>query len=216
MRFLHNVRSFAKSLFLFSYFALTPRSLASPLTLQMPPTDPHAELLPFNQGPRLVFYHQTTHDPSGNAISIIPLIAKGTGVTHVYVAAIHLNDEPGNITLNDHPPSHPRYNQLWGEVRWLQGPGVKVMGMLGGAAKGTYARLSGSEEKVQPQPKVLLLSPKTDESSLKPSTDLSQRLFAPTTSKASISTSKSPSRSVASHASSTGCTMTSRPRPSPS
>lgn len=47
------------------------------------------------------------------------------------LAAIHLNDPPGNITLNDHPPAHPRNTTLWAEIAVLQAAGVKVLGMLG-------------------------------------------------------------------------------------
>lgn len=42
---------------------------------------------------------------------------------------------------NDHPPDNPRYVTLWAELRILQASGVKVMGMLGGAAKGSFTRL---------------------------------------------------------------------------
>jgi cyclin-dependent kinase len=76
-------------------------------------------------------------------------LTNNTGITHVIIAAIHLNDEPGNITLNDHRPDDKRFDQLWGEVGWLQGSGVKVLGMLGGAAKGTFEKLGGDEESVQ-------------------------------------------------------------------
>lgn len=62
-------------------------------------------------------------------------------MTHVNVAAIHLNDPPGNITLNDHAPDDPRYITLWAELRILQASGIKVLGMLGGAAKGSFTRL---------------------------------------------------------------------------
>ena len=110
----------------------------------MPPT-PH---LPLSQGPRLILYHQTTHDPNGEPISILPLITNNTGVTHVIVAAIHINPGPGNIHLNDDKPDAPRFDTLWSEVAWLQGAGITVMGMLGGAAKGSYAQLSGSDEEV--------------------------------------------------------------------
>lgn len=104
-------------------------------------------LLPINQGPRVIVYHQTHHAPNnGPPISILPLLTNATGVTHVIIAAIHLNDPPGNITLNDHPPDHPRFNTLWAEVSWLQGSGVKVLGLLGGAAKGSYERLDGTDE----------------------------------------------------------------------
>lgn len=44
-------------------------------------------------------------------------------------------------SLNDHVPSHPRYQTLWAELRVLQASGVKVLGMLGGAAKGSFTRL---------------------------------------------------------------------------
>jgi hypothetical protein len=107
------------------------------------------KLLPPSTGPRLVVYHQTIHDPQGNCNSLLPLLTNNTGITHVIVAAIHLNDGPGNITLNDHRPDDKRYDQLWGEVIWLQGSGVKVLGMLGGAAKGTFERLGGDDESVR-------------------------------------------------------------------
>ncbi|CAN9152260.1 unnamed protein product [Alternaria alternata] len=97
-------------------------------------------------GPRLIVYHQTYHDSNGNYHSLLPLLTNNTGITHVIIAAIHLNDGPGNITLNDHGPDDKRYDQLWGEVNWLQGSGVKVLGMLGGAAKGSFEKLSGEEE----------------------------------------------------------------------
>ena len=78
-------------------------------------------------------------------MSLLPLITNSTGVTHVIVAAIHLNEDPQKITLNDHPSDHQRFGTLWAEVSWLQASGIKVLGMLGGAAKGSYARLDGSD-----------------------------------------------------------------------
>jgi len=103
-------------------------------------------LLPLGQGPRVIVYHQTHHGPNdGPPISLLPLLINATGVTHVIVAAIHLNDPPGNITLNDHPPSHDRFAILWGEVAWMQASGVKVLGMLGGFAKGSFERLDGDD-----------------------------------------------------------------------
>lgn len=96
--------------------------------------------------PRVVTYHQTHHTRDGAPISILPILTQpGISVTHVIVAAIHINDDPASLTLNDHPPSHPRFATLWAEVRALQAAGVKVMGMLGGAARGSYARLDGAD-----------------------------------------------------------------------
>lgn len=97
---------------------------------------------------RLVLYQQTHHTKNGEPISLLPLVTKTTGITHLYVAAIHLNDPPGHITLNDDPPNHPKFNQLWSEVKRLQDSGVKVMVMLGGAAQGSFARLSGPDTSV--------------------------------------------------------------------
>lgn len=107
-----------------------------------------SSLLPPSTGPRLIVYHQTFHDADGTYHSLLPLLTRHTGITHVILAALHLNHAPGHLTLNDHVPDDDRYAQLWGEVRWLQGSGVKVLGMLGGAAKGTFERLSGDEESV--------------------------------------------------------------------
>jgi len=121
------------------------------------PSQPHHRaLLPPQTGPRLILYAQTHHTPSGQPISLLPLLTNNTGVTHVYIAAIHLNDRAGDITLNDHHPDDARYGQLWGEVAWLQGAGVTVMGMLGGAARGTFERLSGDEASVRRKPNFAL------------------------------------------------------------
>jgi hypothetical protein len=101
----------------------------------MPPI-PHAST------PRIVLYHQTVNDPAGNPISILPLITRpGIAITHIIVAAIHINEDANAITLNDHHPSDPRYITLWAELRIAQASGVSVLGMLGGAAKGSYTRL---------------------------------------------------------------------------
>ncbi|KAK2623888.1 hypothetical protein QTJ16_006522 [Diplocarpon rosae] len=101
----------------------------------MPPVPP-------THTPRIVVYYQTQHNPDGTPCSILPIITEpNIAVTHVNLAAIHLNDPPGNIHLNDHAPSDPRYVTLWAELRVLQASGVKVLGMLGGAAKGSFTRL---------------------------------------------------------------------------
>lgn len=90
--------------------------------------------------PRLIVYHQTHHDRKGQPVRAAPLI--DSGCTHVYIAAIHINEEPWGITINDHHSDHKRNTYLWCEVAQLQQSGIKVMGMLGGAAKGSYERLT--------------------------------------------------------------------------
>lgn len=103
-------------------------------------------MAPIPHRPRVITYYQTHHNPDGTPISVLPLIEGGTtSLTHLILAALHINDHPAALTLNDHPPSHARNATLWAELRALQRAGVKVMAMLGGAAKGTYARLSGSD-----------------------------------------------------------------------
>lgn len=94
--------------------------------------------------PRLITYYQTLHDGEGKPISILPLITQPSiAVTHVILAAIHINEDPGHITLNDHSPDHERHQTAWAELRVLQAAGIRVMALLGGAAKGTFQRLDG-------------------------------------------------------------------------
>ena len=76
---------------------------------------------------------------------MLPLLTESTGITHVILAAIHLNSTPGHITLNDEPPSADKHISVWDEKLILQHAGIKVLGMLGGAAQGTFTRLDGLE-----------------------------------------------------------------------
>ncbi|KAF7563548.1 hypothetical protein G7046_g591 [Stylonectria norvegica] len=94
--------------------------------------------------PRIIYYHQTQYTKD-QYVSILPVLKPSTGVTHVIVAAIHIN-APDNITLNDHLYDSPRFIPLWDEVQQLQAGGIKVLGMLGGAAQGSYTKLDGSLE----------------------------------------------------------------------
>lgn len=114
----------------------TQHLTASPTTINMPP-------LPRQELPRIVVYFQTHHDPQGNPIPLLPLLQPGIRLTHLNVAAFHINQKPDPrqiITLNDHHPTNPRFNLLWAQAKELQRAGVKVLGMLGGAAKGAYCR----------------------------------------------------------------------------
>ena len=101
---------------------------------------------PFHK-PKVICYHQT-HYRNGEYVPILPLVTKDQGeilITHLIIAALHLNDLPGHITLNDDPPDAPKHDQLWRDVAVFQDLGLKVMGMLGGAAPGSYSRLDGSD-----------------------------------------------------------------------
>ncbi|KAK3937801.1 GH18 endo-N-acetyl-beta-D-glucosaminidase endo T [Diplogelasinospora grovesii] len=89
--------------------------------------------------PRLVIYFQTTHDAStGQPISMLPLITeKNIALTHLIVCTFHIN-LGGVVHLNDFPPNDPRFYTLWNETRIMKDAGVKVMGMVGGAAPGSF------------------------------------------------------------------------------
>ncbi|KAF3931533.1 hypothetical protein ABW19_dt0207039 [Dactylella cylindrospora] len=108
----------------------------------MPPVSP--TISPGLNHTRIICYHQT-HYRDNEYVSVLPLLAPDCGVTHVIVAAIHLNSLPTDITLNDDPYNAPKHEILWKECRQLQQGGIKVLGMLGGAAKGSYMRLDGIE-----------------------------------------------------------------------
>ncbi|KAF3920362.1 hypothetical protein ABW20_dc0102003 [Dactylellina cionopaga] len=97
---------------------------------------------------RIICYHQT-HYRDGAYVSILPLLAPECGLTHLIVAAIHLNASPTDITLNDDPYNAPKHLPLWEECKKLQSAGIKVLGMLGGAAKGSYTRLDSTDERFE-------------------------------------------------------------------
>lgn len=97
--------------------------------------------------PRLILYTQTTHDSGHRPISVLPLVEeRGTTVTHLIIAAFHVN-EGAEIHLNDYPPTNPIFETLWDEVELLKAAGVKVLGMVGGAASGSFsqATLDGND-----------------------------------------------------------------------
>ena len=91
---------------------------------------------------RIIYYHQT-HYKDNKFVSILPILTNQTNVTHVIIAAIHLNEPAGNITVNDDPYTAPKNDVLWLEVRTLQSAGIKVLGMLGGAHLGSFRALDG-------------------------------------------------------------------------
>ena len=47
--------------------------------------------------------------------------------------------------LNDHKPEDPWYSQMWKDIAAMQAQGIKVIGMLGGAAPGTYDCLTADK-----------------------------------------------------------------------
>jgi alkaline phosphatase D len=109
-----------------------------------------------SSGPRIILYQQTHHQHE-KPVSLIPLLTaeQPPSITHLILAAIHINISPPALALNDHHPDHPRFTQLWDEVLALQDSGIKVMGMLGGAAQGSFARLDYDPSELASLPSVL-------------------------------------------------------------
>lgn len=122
------------------------RSHLTVITEKQPPTRSSEKMAPIAPPglPRIVIYFQSHHHPDGSPISILPLLQEpGIRLTHLMLAAFHINRKPDPaqiITLNDHVPSHPSFDTVWREIKVLQQAGVKVLGMLGGAAKGAFAK----------------------------------------------------------------------------
>lgn len=105
------------------------------LSLAVPVKDLRAEPTDL---PRLIVYFQTTHDSNNNPISMLPLInEKGIALTHLIVCSFHIN-QGGVVHLNDFAPDDPHFYTLWNETITMKQAGVTVMGMVGGAAAGSF------------------------------------------------------------------------------
>lgn len=139
---------------LLSLYSIARLTLASeilaqvPLNSSIPLTDPlhHEDQPPDSR--RLIMYVQTFSDTAGQPLSLLPLLEQNTRVTHVILGALHLHEEPGKIMLNNDYLDSTLYEPIWKEVRILQSHGIKVMALLGGAAGGSYHRLSGNDSSV--------------------------------------------------------------------
>ncbi|KAJ7089695.1 endo-beta-N-acetylglucosaminidase [Mycena belliarum] len=95
---------------------------------------------------RVAVYYQTQYDNSlpsnsdfGHYVTPLPLIGL---ITHLLLAAFHINFDDVSVHLNDFVPTAPYFDQMWRDIAVLQSTGIKVIGMLGGAAPGTYTCLT--------------------------------------------------------------------------
>lgn len=115
--------------------AISVLGLAAALPIQDAPVAKRA----ISELPRLVIYYQTTHDSAGNPISMLPLVQEqGIALTHLIVCSFHISTT-SVIHLNDYPPDDARFQTLWNETIIMKNSGVKVMGMVGGAAAGSFS-----------------------------------------------------------------------------
>jgi len=100
-----------------------------------------------SDGHRVVVYYQTQYDhsvpantPYGFYVSPLPLIHV---ITHLILAAFHINAHlPITIALNDNAPDEAYYTQMWADIAVMKQSGIKVLGLLGGAAPGSYECLT--------------------------------------------------------------------------
>jgi len=119
-------------------------ALASPLRAALEERAAAIEGRAAAQGlPRLVIYFQTTHDQAGNPISMLPLVNdRGIALTHLIVCSLHVNyafsTGTVNVHLNDFMYNDTHFDTLWAEAEILKKNKIKVMGMVGGAAYGSF------------------------------------------------------------------------------
>lgn len=66
--------------------------------------------------PRNQIYVQTFRNTTGGQFSMLPLIQNPTQLTHLYLAALHINAVPGDIALNDNSPNDTVWNTMWSEA----------------------------------------------------------------------------------------------------
>ncbi|MCX4553445.1 MULTISPECIES: glycosyl hydrolase family 18 protein [unclassified Streptomyces] len=98
---------------------------------------------------RVVVYYQTQFD-NGSYVSPKELTDHDTGVTDVIVGAVHLNGD-GSVTLNDNSPDDAKFDQMWSDLAAVQSKGVHVLGMVGGAAVGSFQRLDSDFDTYYPK-----------------------------------------------------------------
>jgi chitinase len=87
----------------------------------------------------VVVYYQTQYQGS-TYFSPAALTGNNTRVTDVIVAAFHLNGDR-SVHLNDDPPSAAKFTTMWADLARMQGQGVRVTAMVGGAARGSFTNL---------------------------------------------------------------------------
>src|SRR6218665_3001278 len=109
---------------------------------------------------RTVVYYQTQYY-NGAYVSPLGLTNNNTRVSDVIVAAIHLNS-PTNVHLNDDPPNSPKFTQMWADLAAMQARGVRVLGMVGGAAQGSFQRLDTDFNTYYPVLKNIITTYKLD------------------------------------------------------
>ncbi|KZZ95064.1 chitinase 3 [Ascosphaera apis ARSEF 7405] len=100
--------------------------------------------------PRIILYHQTIYKNNGEDYVDLEFVFRANpGLTHLIIAAVHINEDPKKITLNDDPFDADKYVRFWVQLEDVRTSGVRVMAMIGGAAQGTFERLDGPDREFE-------------------------------------------------------------------
>ncbi|MCA1221519.1 glycosyl hydrolase family 18 protein [Streptomyces sp. 8L] len=134
---------------LFRTFALVAAvGLGAPLVAAAP-AGAASEAAASATSKRVVVYYQTQFN-NGTYVSPRAMTDNNTGVTDVVVGAIHLNGD-GSVALNDDSPDNAKFDQMWSDLGAMQAKGVRVEGMVGGAAQGSFQRLDSDFDTYYPK-----------------------------------------------------------------
>ncbi|WP_016907634.1 glycosyl hydrolase family 18 protein [Streptomyces xiaopingdaonensis] len=98
---------------------------------------------------RTVVYYQTQFD-GDTLISPKELTNHDAGATDVIVGAVHLTDDD-KARLNDDPHDAGRFDDMWSDLADVQSEGVHVLGMVGGAAQGSFTNLENDFDAYYPK-----------------------------------------------------------------
>lgn len=99
-------------------------------------------------GQHTAVYYQTQYD-GDRYVSPKAITDHGAPVSDVIVGALHLNS-PTDVRLNDDAPNDPKFSQMWQDLADMQGKGVRVEAMVGGAAQGSFQKLDTEFDKYYP------------------------------------------------------------------
>ena len=85
---------------------------------------------------KIIYYYQTF-------VGLQSILNNPIKTTHIIVSSIHFGKNKNDelyIHLNDYPPEHKKFNQLWKELEEASNKNITIMLMIGGAggAYGTW------------------------------------------------------------------------------
>jgi len=100
---------------------------------------------------RVIYYYQTLTDLTPVIQNLNPATGKPYP-THINLGAFHLGPQSDGtlMHLNDYPPDNPIFAKPWQQLKQLQGMGVKLHMLLGGAACCSFQSLFSDWNRLYP------------------------------------------------------------------